>query len=215
MNEAKPGTELVAVKTEVKKSLEMAAALNLVKAPKVKAMSALLQAKVDPDDPDYKYHSQGIIDVMTDVLKDFNNEKKDVDTEWEKTETAENNLITDTEGQMTENLNTIDTLKGDVEGLGSEIAEAREDLVAAEGLLKDDQLYLKDLTSRCEQRAKAYDQRSSMRAQEIQALSEALTILQDKVKDKEGERAFVQKPLLKVTGKVTQVKSFLQTSLQT
>lgn len=210
MDTSKAGAALLAVKTEVKKSLEMAAALNLVKSPKVKAMSALLQAKVDPDDPDYKYHSQGIIDVMTDVLKDFNNEKKDVDTEWEKTETAENDLITDTEGQMTENSNTIETLKGDVEGLGAEIAQAREDLVAAEGLLKDDQLYLKDLTSRCEQRAKAYDQRSNMRGQEIQALSEALTILKGKVQDKEGERAFVQKP----TMKVAVAKSFLQTSLE-
>jgi chromosome segregation ATPase len=210
MDTSKPGSELLAVKTQVKKSLEMAAALSLVKAPKVKAMTALLQAKVDPDDPEYKYHSQGIIDVMSDVLKDFTNEKKDVDAEWEKTELAENNLITDTEGQMTENSNTIETLKGDVEGLGAEIAQAREDLVSAEGLLKDDQLYLKDLTSRCEQRAKAYDQRSSMRGQEIQALSEALTILQDKVKDREGERAFVQKP----TMRVSMAKSFLQTSLE-
>lgn len=210
MDSSKPGSELLAVKTQVKKSLEMAAALSLVKSPKVKAMTALLQAKVDPDDPEYKYHSQGIIDVMSDVLKDFTNEKKDVDAEWEKTELAENNLITDTEGQMTENSNTIETLKGDVEGLGAEIAQAREDLVAAEGLLKDDQLYLKDLTSRCEQRAKAYDQRSNMRGQEIQALSEALTILQDKVKDKEGERAFVQKP----TVRVAVAKSFLQTSLE-
>jgi chromosome segregation ATPase len=210
MDTSKPGSELLAVKTQVKKSLEMAAALSLVKAPKVKAMTALLQAKVDPDDPEYKYHSQGIIDVMSDVLKDFTNEKKDVDAEWEKTELAENNLITDTEGQMTENSNTIETLKGDVEGLGAEIAQAREDLVSAEGLLKDDQLYLKDLTSRCEQRAKAYDQRSSMRGQEIQALSEALTILQDKVKDREGERAFVQKP----TMRVPMAKSFLQTSLE-
>merc|ERR1719198_925707 len=208
MDQAKPS--LLAVKADVKKSLELAQIMGVVKEPKVKTVTAFLQSSVDPSDPEYKYHSQGIIDVLSDTLKDFNNEKKDVDAEWEKTETAENNLITDTEGQMTENSNTIDTLKGDVEGLGSEIAQGREDLVAAEGLLKDDQLYLKDLTSRCEQRAKAYDQRSNMRAQEIQALSEALTILKDKVQDKEGERAFVQKPTLKVVV----AKSFLQTSLQ-
>jgi chromosome segregation ATPase len=207
MDSSKPS--LLSVKTTVKKSFEMAAAMNMVKAPKIKAVEALLQAKVDPDDPDYKYKSQGIIDVMSDLLKEFNQEKKDVDTEWEKTETAENNLITDTEGQMTENKNSIDTLGGDVESLGSEIAQAREDLVAAEELMKDDEMYLKDLTKRCEQRAGAYDQRSSMRAQEIEALSEALNILKDKVQDKEGERAFVQKPTLQ---KVAVAKSFLQTA---
>merc|ERR1719454_1463937 len=214
MNEAKPGAELLTVRTEVKKSLEMAAALNLVKAPKVKAMSALLQAKVDPDDPDYKYHSQGIIDVMTDVLKDFNNEKKDVDTEWEKTETAENDLITDTEGQMTENANSIETLEGDVETLATEIAGHREDLVDAEGLLKDDELYLKDLTERCEQRAHAFDQRASMRAQELEALNTATGILKDKVKGNDesaNERALLQEKV----HPSSPAKSFLQTSSRT
>merc|ERR1719454_468834 len=214
MDEAKPSAALLAVKAEVKKSLKMAAALNLVKGPKVKAMSALLQAKVDPDDPEYKYHSQGIIDVMTDVLKDFNNEKKDVDTEWEKTETAENNLITDTEGQMTENKNSIETLEGDVETLATEIAGHREDLVDAEGLLKDDELYLKDLTERCEQRAHAFDQRSSMRAQELEAMNTATNILKDKVKGNDesaNERALLQEKV----HPAFPAKSFLQTSSRT
>merc|ERR1719502_455805 len=212
MNEAKPGTELVAVKAQVKKSLEMAAALNLVQEPKVKIVTAFLQSSVDPSDPEYKYHSQGIIDVLSDTLKDFNNEKKDVDAEWEKTETAENDLITDTEGQMTENKNSIETLEGDVETLATEIAGHREDLVDAEGLLKDDELYLKDLTERCEQRAHAYDQRSTMRAQELEALNTATGILKDKVKGKDesaNERALLQE---NSHASAPPAKSFLQTS---
>merc|ERR1719181_508871 len=137
--------------------------------------------------------------------------KKDVDEEWGKTETAENNLITDTEGQMTENANSIETLEGDVETLGTEIAGHREDLVDAEGLLKDDELYLKDLTERCEQRAHAYDQRSSMRAQELEALNTATGILKDKVKGNDesaNERALLQE---KAQPSVP-AKSFLQTS---
>ncbi len=96
-------------------------------------------------EPDYKQHSQDI-DVMKGSLKDFNAEKKQVDEEWAKTETAETDLIGDLEGQMTENANTIETLKGDVEMLATEIAKAWENLVDAEALLKDDQLYRKDLT---------------------------------------------------------------------
>merc|ERR1719181_1961201 len=137
--------------------------------------------------------------------------KKDVDEEWGKTETAENNLITDTEGQMTENANSIETLEGDVETLATEIAGHREDLVDAEGLLKDDELYLKDLTERCEQRAHAYDQRSSMRAQELEAMNTATNILKDKVKGNDesaNERALLQE---KVHPSVP-AKSFLQTS---
>merc|ERR1719326_1798193 len=212
MDQSKPS--LLSIKADVKKSLELAQILGVVQEPKVKTVTAFLQSSVDPSDPEFKYHSQGIIDVLSDTLKDFNNEKKDVDAEWEKTETAENNLITDTEGQMTENKNAIETLEGDVETLGTEIAGHREDLVDAEGLLKDDELYLKDLTERCEQRAHAYDQRSSMRAQELEAMNTAVGILKDKVKGNDesaNERALLQE---KVHPSLP-AKSFLQTSSRT
>lgn len=213
MDKSKPS--LLSVKAEVKKSLEMAQVLGLVKESKLKIVATFLQSKVDPDDPEYKYHSQGIIDVMSGLLGDFNTEKKSLDEEWAKTETAENDLITDLQGQMEENENTIGTLKGDVETLGAEIAKAREDLVDAESLMKDDQLYLKDLTQRCEQRAGAYDQRSSMRADEIKALSEALELLKGKVKDADevaNERAFFQKTEKPVKLASHKVASFLQTN---
>jgi len=53
--------------------------------------------------------------------------------------------------------------------------------VQAEDTLKDDQLYLKDLTQRCEDRAKDWDQRSGVRAQELEALSGALAVLKGDV----------------------------------
>jgi len=209
MSGSKPS--LLAVKADVKKSLELAQILGVVQEHKVKTVTAFLQSSVDPDDPEYKYQSQGIIDVLSETLKDFNAEKRDVDAEWAKTETAENALVSDTEGQMTENANSIETLEGDVETLATEIAGHREGLVDAEGLLKDDEQYLKDLTERCEQRAHAYDQRSSMRASELEALNTATGILQDKVQGNDesaNERALLQE---KVYPSPT-AKSFLQTS---
>ena len=62
--------------------------------------------------------------------------------------------------------------------------------------MKDDQLYRKDLTERCEQRVGACDQRSAMRADEIKALAEALEILINKVQGADeaaNERAFIRK----------------------
>merc|ERR1719189_144934 len=75
------------------------------------------------------------------------------------------------------------TLKNDIEGLEKKIAEDREAIVNTEDLLKDDQLYMKDLTTRCEVRAKDWDQRSSMRGGEVQALTEALAILKEGPED--------------------------------
>jgi len=214
MDKSKPSSFL-AVNADVKKSLELAQVLNLVKTPKARMVAAFLQTKVDPDDPDYKYHSQEIVDVMQDLNKDFNSESKQVNEEWSKTESAENALILDLDGQMSANSDSIVTLKRDVSTLASEIAEAREDLVGAEVLMKDDQLYLKDLTQRCEQRAGAYDQRSAMRADEIKALTQALTLLTDRVKgadESANERAFIQEksPVVAIAG--SKSLSFLQTA---
>jgi len=214
MEKSKPSSFL-AVNADVKKSLELAQVLNLVKTPKARMVAAFLQTKVDPDDPEYKYHSQEIVDVMNDLNKDFNSESKQVNEEWSKTESAENALILDLDGQMSANSDSIVTLKRDVSTLASEIAEAREDLVGAEVLMKDDQLYLKDLTQRCEQRAGAYDQRSAMRADEIKALTQALTLLTDRVKgadESANERAFIQEksPVVAIAG--SKSLSFLQTA---
>jgi len=199
LDNAKPSFLQVDFKKSLKHMFDMAEVMDLVKTPKQKKVVSFLQgsSKVDPNDPEYKYHSQGILDVLNDLLGDFNAEKRDVDAEWEKTRTSEEDLIADTESQMDENKISIETLEGDVETLGTEIAQAREDLVDAEALLKDDQQYLKDLTERCEQRAHAYDQRSSMRGQELTALTKALDILENKVLNKDeaaNERAFLQTP---------------------
>jgi len=199
LDNAKPSFLQVDFKKSLKHMFDMAEVMDLVKTPKQKKVVAFLQgsSKVDPNDPEYKYHSQGILDVLNDLLGDFNAEKRDVDAEWDKTRTSEEDLIADTESQMDENKIAIETLEGDVETLGTEIAQAREDLVDAEALLKDDQQYLKDLTERCEQRAHAYDQRSSMRGQELTALTKALDILQNKVLAKDeaaNERALLQTP---------------------
>merc|ERR1719261_1078025 len=89
-------------------------------------------------------------------------------------------------------------LKKDITRLQSEIAEHRSDLVEADSQMKDDELYLKDLTARCEDRANDFDQRSAMRNDEISALSTALKVLKDEVQpaDKANQRAlFIQKAM--------------------
>merc|ERR1719261_1709463 len=59
-------------------------------------------------------------------------------------------------------------------------------------MLKDDQLYMKDLTKQCEDRANDFDQRSAERENELKALTEALEILKGKVQSVEGDRALIQ-----------------------
>merc|ERR1719253_680513 len=88
------------------------------------------------------------------------------------------------------------SLSKDIQRLGKEIAQHREDLITANEQLQDDEQYLKDLQARCEARANDYDQRSVMRGGELDALTGALEVLTKKVKgraDKVNVRAaFVQ-----------------------
>merc|ERR1719333_1754517 len=90
-------------------------------------------------------------------------------------------MLEDAEADKIETEEAIATLQ-------EEIAEAKENLVTAEAQLKDDQLYLKDLTERCEVKAKEWDQRSQMRADELTALTKALEIIKG-VEGLEAERA--------------------------
>jgi len=170
---------LISIRESVSQSLALADALNLVESKRQEAVSAFLQ--VDPNDPEYKYHSQGIIEVLEKLLKDFRAQKADVDAEFEKAKKACDDLKASLAKEIDENKKAIIGLNESIENLKIEIAQAREDLVNAEGALKDDQMYLKDLTERCEARAKDWDQRSAMRADELSALTEALTILKGQV----------------------------------
>merc|ERR1719384_151391 len=88
---------------------------------------------------------------------------------------------------MTANGNAIGDLELNIDRLKTEIANAREQLVVVEGSLKDEQLYMKDLTERCEVGATDWDQRSKMRSDELEALRQATAILEDDVKGKDTQ----------------------------
>merc|ERR1719487_1961242 len=173
--------------------------MSMIEKPKQAAVAAFLQGgtKVDPSDSEYKFHAQGILDVLDKLLKDFRANKEELDKEWAKTEKNYQDKIADIKNEMKENATAIETLEGEVSTLKSEIAEARGELVEAESLLSDDQAYLKDLTKQCEARANDWDQRSSMRSDELTAISGALEILTSKVKGLDSDvnqRALLQEP---------------------
>merc|ERR1719230_2241579 len=62
-----------------------------------------------------------------------------------------------------------------------EIASTQQDLTATLAQLHDDHAYLRDLTAKCEDKSKEWDQRSSMRQDELSAITEALAIIKGTV----------------------------------
>jgi len=148
-----------------------------------------LAAKVDPANPEYGYHSKDIVDLCVDLLGEFKSNKQGVDGEWSKTSTSCKETKKSLKNELSTNTKAMNALGRKIETLAKEIAETREDLVEFDGSLKDDQLYLKDLTARCEDRANDYDQRSQMRGGELKALETALEIITKKVVSRESDRA--------------------------
>lgn len=227
MSDSKPSLLQGAVRDDLAETLAMADALNMIAG---KAVASMIQGKatVDPSDPEYDYHSNDILKLLGSLLKDFKDQKTTLDGEWAKTDKACKDLKASLKKEMTANSDAMKALNKNIAKLAKEIAASRESLVEADDQMKDDELYLKDLTARCEVRANDYDQRSSMRNDEITALSQALDILKDKVKgraDKVNIRAFLfqkakvevaddTKPVAKQEKKVAQAVqkpiSFLQ-----
>merc|ERR1711972_609850 len=68
----------------LEKTLNLANAMKLLPAAKQSQVSSFLQqgTSVDPSSPEYKFKSQGIIDIMEKLHKDFTKEKKDADDEY-------------------------------------------------------------------------------------------------------------------------------------
>mmetsp|Transcript_37530 Transcript_37530/g.104344 ORF Transcript_37530/g.104344 Transcript_37530/m.104344 type:complete len:725 (-) Transcript_37530:100-2274(-) len=194
LNDSVP-TTLLALKSSIQGSLDLAEALNLLPSNKQQAITAFLQqgAGVDPVDPTYKYHSHGIISTLEELLTDFRGQKADLDAEWTKTEATCSKTKQALQDELTENKQAMDALEAEILQLKVDIATARKNLVQAEATLKDDQLYLQDLTARCEKRANEWDQRAQLRKDELEALAGALAILEN---DVSGLDAAVNKRVL-------------------
>jgi len=219
-HQKKSKAELLTVAATVKQSLAVADALKIISdGPKWAAASSFLQSKVDPDDPEYKFHSQGIISIMEKLEKEFRQKKEEQDDEWKKTKATCDETKADLEDQISSTKDTMDKLATDIDKLTELVAKTRGELVDEDASLQDSQLYMKDLSALCEKRAEQWDQRTTMRGGEVEALSKALKILKVKVAetDKVNERALLQQRPVQVARESSHEStlSFLQNGMQT
>jgi len=182
MKDSKPSS-FIAIKETLGKTFAMAEAMSMLKVPKHKAVASFIQSasSVDPSDPEYGFHSDDIIQVCDDLLVEYKDAKKDLDDEWSKTDKGCKATKASLKGKITACNDAMKVQAKKSVRLAKEIAKHREDLVVSEGMMKDDDQYLKDLSARCQDRANDYDQRSAMRADELAALQGALKVLKGTV----------------------------------
>merc|ERR1719281_1308227 len=186
-------TQLRSVIKTVRQATLLADALGLGSPKSVKAVSALLQQPEVPME-DYTFHSEHIIEILEDLKKDFVDTKNQIDAEEVKSVAAHDAFM---QGKTSEKKNaetSLDKAKKAKAATISEIESKMGELTTVSATLLDDQEYLKELAVMCESQAKTWDQRSNMRADELSALTEAISIIKGTVSAKTTEKTirFVQ-----------------------
>merc|ERR1719331_3512982 len=186
-----------AMKT-IRKAVLMADALNLTPklgAQKQQVIASLLQAP-DNEQGQVNYDSHGgeIIETVEGLETTFVEEKGDLKAEEQKAQQAHDKLVLSKElqiGTAEKNLERAEQRRATV---SKEISSANQDLTTTLAQLHDDQAYLKDLTAKCEDKSNEWDQRSTMRQDELSAITEALGIIKGTVASKTTEKTirFVQ-----------------------
>jgi len=175
--------EMRSVVRTVRKAVLMADALGLGGPKAVRAVTALLQ---QPEVPmqDYDFHSGEIIEMLEKLLGDFQNTKKEVDEAEVKSVSAFDRLMQSLTSEKKDAENDLDKAKKSRGETIAEISQKSQDLSIVSATLLDDQEYLKELASICESKAKSWDQRSKCRADELSALTEAVSIIKGTVSAK-------------------------------
>jgi len=140
----------------------------------------------DPSVPmeDYKFHSESVITTLEKLQGDFRREKQEIDQ-------AEVHSVSEFDAFMQEKTDLIKakTLQLDDANQArdntiSEMATASEELSTTSADLLDDKQYLSELAQMCMDKAKTWDQRTRVRADELSAITGALTIIKGSVKEK-------------------------------
>merc|ERR1719159_1982373 len=163
----------------------MAEALGLGGATAQRAVAMLVQETPSAFPmQDYDFHSDGIIATLEKLLKDFSNEKAEVDAAEVKS-VAEHDAFMQEKTDFVKRKNAeLEDAKKAKSETQEEIASTSAELSTVAAVLLDDQEYLKELSAMCELKAKTWDQRTQCRQDELSALTAAISIIKGAVSEK-------------------------------
>jgi hypothetical protein len=194
---ASESVSMMTVGSIVHKSVVMADALGFADNSN-KVVAALLQDSQDPSFEDtfgdsdltagnqYDFQSGDVISTLEGLLSTFRDKKSSLESDDVSAEDAYAQAKQAKEDQLKTAQETLATKQDDKSAKVKEIATAQADLTERNAVLNDDRVYLQDLSSKCEIKAKEWNQRSEMRAGELAAITQALGVLEGKVAEEAG-----------------------------
>jgi hypothetical protein len=144
----------------------------------------LQQGDVPVESEDYKFHSSSIIDTLEKLLNDFRKEKQDVDADEVKRVQAHDMFIQDRTDFVKAQTLAMEQSKSTRDQKIEDIGTASQELTTVSAQLLDDMEYLDELNTACSEKAKTWDQRTKLRANELTAITQATGIVKATVMEK-------------------------------
>jgi len=175
-------TALVSVRSIVQTSLIMAAALDMKSDDKAVAM--LLEQPSDVPVSDYDFRSGDIIGTIEQLLATFREKRTALENDNASGKSNYGLAKQAKHDQISTATTTLEGKQAQRSTTTQNLAVTQEDFTEKNGILNDDRMYLKDLTSKCETKAREWDQRSTMRSNELAAITQALAVIEGTVANK-------------------------------
>merc|ERR1719443_2600799 len=126
---------------------------------------------------DYTFHAGGIILTLEDLLNTFREKRTTLESDNTSAQSAYDLAMQAKNDQVSTAQQNLEAKTKERAEVTEDIQTNQADLTETNAVLNDDRLYLKDL------KAKLWDQRSQMRADELAALTQALLVLEGSVKE--------------------------------
>merc|ERR1719379_1859786 len=134
----------------------------------------------------FQFHSGEIIENLMTVLKDFKNQKNDVESTEAEAKHAFDMATNAQSNQLKAFKDTVARNEAIIAMKEDKKNKAEQQKAKTQTNQESDQAFLDNLVVECENTAKAWDAQSKTRANEIMALTEALEIIKGKVADMYG-----------------------------
>merc|ERR1719272_463158 len=176
--------ELQSIGKTIKQAALMADVLGLGGDEANKAATFFLQQSagdVPVEMEDYKFHGGGIIKTLENLLGKFRTEKADVDADEVKRVQAHSIFTQDKTDLVKAKTLEMEESKQTRDGKIEDIGTASQELTTTSATLLDDMQYLDQVNTMCSEKAKTWDQRSKVRANELTAITQATGIVKSTV----------------------------------
>merc|ERR1719472_147788 len=177
--------QLQSIGKTVQQAALMADALGLGGDKVQKAATFLLQqGDVPVEMEDYKFHSSGIIETLEKLLNDFRKTKADVDADEVQRVQEYDMFMQDRTDFVKAKTLAMEEAKKTRDQKIEDIGTASQELTTVSATLLDDMEYLNELNCLLGEKAKTWDQRTKLRANELTAITQATGIIKATVAEK-------------------------------